>query len=203
MRIILLRHGRTEWNEQKRFSGRADIPLDETGIEQVKAVAERLASSDAAAIYSSPLRRALMTARPIADRIGLAIQPLDQLTDIDCGTWQGLSTDQARAQDGDLYRRWLESPHQIRFPHGESFPEVRERVTGVAKRLLDEHSDQTVIMVSHVVVCRILVCIVLGLDDSHFWQIGQDVCAVNTITAREGRFMLNSLNDTGHLKGLG
>jgi broad specificity phosphatase PhoE len=155
------------------------------------------------AIYSSPLKRAMMTAQPIALRLGLSVQPLDGLIDIEYGTWQGLSTSEAQAQDSDLYRRWLESPHEVRFPGGEGLQDVHERIEIVIKKMLAEHPEQTVVLVSHVVVCRVFICTVLGLDNSHFWQIGQDVCAINTVSTRDSKLVLNSLNDTCHLKGLG
>ena len=200
--IILVRHGQTEWNREERFRGRADLSLDETGIRQAEAAAERLASSGATTIYSSPLRRTLMTAEPIAAKLGLTVQLLEGLIDIDYGDWQGLSTQEALAEDSDLYHRWREHPHEARFPRGEGLQEVRERVTSAIDQVVAEHADETVILVSHVVVCKVFICVVLGLGNSHFWQIGQDVNAINTIGMREGKLVLNSLNDTGHLKGL-
>ena len=200
--IILVRHGQTAWNKDERFRGRADLPLDETGIRQAKAASEKLADCEAPAIYSSPLQRTLMTAQPITDKLGLSIQSEDDLIDIDYGTWQGLSTEEALAKDEILYRQWIESPHEARFPDGEGLSDVRARVSTVIDKILSEHSGQTVILVSHVVVCRVFICAVLGLDNSHFWQIGQDVNAINTIGMREEKLVLNSLNDTCHLKGL-
>ncbi|MDY6912195.1 MAG: histidine phosphatase family protein [Chloroflexota bacterium] len=200
--IILIRHGQTAWNKKERFRGRADLPLDETGIRQAKAASEKLANCGASAIYSSPLQRTLMTAQPIADKLGLTIKPADDLIDIDYGAWQGLSTEEALAENEILYRKWLESPHEASFPDGEGLSDVRARVIKMIDKVLSEHSGQTVILVSHVVVCRVFICTVLGLDDSHFWQIEQDVNAINTIGMREGKLTLNSLNDTCHLKGL-
>lgn len=197
-----MRHGRTEWNREERFRGRADLALDETGIRQAEAAAKSLADCGATAIYSSPLRRTLMTADPIAARLSLTIQPLDELIDIDYGTWQGLSAEESIAKDNDLYHRWLESPNEVRFPQGEGLQDIRERVTAAIDRVLTEHPEQTVILISHVVVCRVFICTVLGIDNSHFWQIGQDVNAINTISVREGKLKLNSLNDTCHLKCL-
>lgn len=200
MRIILVRHGQTEWNREERFRGRADLLLNETGIKQARAAADKLADCKAAAIYSSPLKRTLMTAQPIGDRLGLAVQRLDGLIDIDYGAWQGLSTEEALKYDADLYERWLTSPQTVRFPGGEGLEDVRNRTGGVIDKILAEYPEQMVILVSHVVVCRIFICVVLGLDNSHFWQIGQDVCAINTVSTRDGKLVLNSLNDTCHLK---
>ena len=143
-----------------------------------------------------------MTAEPIADILGLTIQPLEGLIDIDYGAWQGLSTQEALEQDANLYQQWIQTPQNARFPDGEGLQDVRDRVETVIAKILSEHAGQTVILVSHVVVCRVFICTVLGLDNSHFWQIGQDVNAINTIGLRESKLVLNSLNDTCHLKGL-
>jgi len=200
--IILVRHGQTAWNKEERFRGRADLPLDETGIKQAEAAAQKLAGCEATAIYSSPLQRTMMTAKPIADVLSLTIQPLEGLIDIDYGAWQGLSTEEALEQDTNLYQQWIRTPQNARFPDGEGLQDVRDRVETVINKVLSEHTGQTVILVSHVVVCRVFICTVLGLDNSHFWQIGQDVNAINTIGLREEKLVLNSLNDTCHLKGL-
>ena len=200
--IILVRHGQTAWNKEERFRGRADLPLDDFGIRQAEAAANKLANCGAKAIYSSPLQRTIMTAEPIAARLGLSIQPSDDLIDIDYGAWQGLSTEEALEQNANLYNQWIETPQDASFPGGEGLRDVRDRVESIIDKVLTEHADQTIILVSHVVVCRVFICTVLGLDNSHFWQIGQDVNAINTIGLREGKLVLNSLNDTCHLKGL-
>ena len=200
--IILVRHGQTAWNKEERFRGRADLPLDDFGIRQAEAAAQKLAGCEATAIYSSPLQRTMMTAEPIATKLDLDTQPLEGLIDIDYGAWQGLSTKEALEQDANLYQQWLQTPQNARFPDGERLQGVRDRVEIVANKVLSEHAGQTVILVSHVVVCRVFICTVLGLDNSHFWQIGQDVNAINTIGMREEKLVLNSLNDTCHLKGL-
>jgi broad specificity phosphatase PhoE len=202
-RFVLIRHGQTEWNREERFRGRADLALDDTGIRQAEAAAERLSRWEIAALYSSPLRRALMTAQSLASRLGLAVQPLDGIIDIDFGRWQGLSAKEAAAQDSQLFRQWLERPQEVRFPHGESLQDVRQRITATIDNLVENHSEQTVALVSHNVVCRVLLCVVLGVDNSHFWQLGQDVAAINVFEVGDGKPVLSLLNDTCHLKHLG
>jgi broad specificity phosphatase PhoE len=200
--IVLVRHGQTAWNKEERFRGRADLPLNDFGIKQAEAAATRLADCSAVAIYSSSLKRTMMTAEPISAKLGLVTQPLEGLIDIDFGSWQGLSTEEALAQDSDLYQQWIQTPQNARFPQGEGLQDIRDRVINVIDMVLANHRGEKVILVSHVVVCRVFICTVLGLDNSHFWQIGQDVNAINTIGFREGKLVLNSLNDTCHLKGL-
>jgi broad specificity phosphatase PhoE len=201
-RFILVRHGRTEWNRVERFRGRADLSLDETGKRQAEAAALRLKGEQIAAIYSSPLRRALQTAEPIAKQLKLTVQPLQGLIDIDFGSWQGLSAEEATGQDSQLFKMWLERPHLVRFPQGESLEIVRQRVLAVVDEVAARYKDQTVILVSHTVVCRVLMCAMLGLDNSHFWQVRQDVNAINIFELRDGAPLVTLVNDTCHLKSL-
>jgi broad specificity phosphatase PhoE len=186
----------------ERFRGRADIELDEVGMKQAEATAGRIAELQVSAIYSSPLSRALNTAKILAKRFNLEVKPLDGLIDIDYGEWQGLSPEEAAAKNGDLYSKWMECPHMVKFPSGERLADVRERADSVVDSLIAQHPKETIVLVSHKVVCQILILILLGLDNSHFWEIIQDVCAVNLFEVRGGIPSALSLNDTCHLKEL-
>ena len=201
-RIILVRHGQTAWNEGagERLRGRADIELDEVGIRQAKATAARLAQWPVAAIYSSPLRRALSTASILAEPLKLQPQPLEGLIDIDYGRWQGLSLNEAAADDNQLYRIWLESPHLVTFPQGESLKQVRKRAVAAVRSLVPLHAGEAIVLVSHKVVCKVLVCALMGLDTSNFWRVQQDLCAINIFVADQRSCTVIKLNDTCHLE---
>jgi broad specificity phosphatase PhoE len=201
-RLIVVRHGRTEWNRVERFRGRADIKLDEVGIKQAEAAAARVTDWQVSAVYSSPLRRALATAEILARPFSLEVKMLPGIIDIDYGEWQGLSPQEAAAEYSDLYSKWMESPHEVNFPGGESLTAVRERAASAVDGLIPKHPKETVVLVSHKVVCQILILSLLGLDNSHFWQITQDVCAINLFEVRDSVPSTLSLNDTCHLKRL-
>ena len=186
----------------ERFRGRANLALDDTGRRQAGAAALRLKAEHVAAIYSSPLKRALETASIIAKQLNISAQPLEGLIDIDFGSWQGLSPEEAAKQDSHLYKKWLEHPHLVRFPKGESLDIVRQRVLAAVDGLASQHVDQTVILVSHKVVCQVLMCAMLGLDNSRFWQVRQDVNAINIFEIRDGAPLVTLVNDTCHLKSL-
>jgi len=198
----VVRHGRTEWNRVERFRGRADIELDEVGMKQAEATAGRIAEWQVSVIYSSPLRRALTTAEVLARRFDLEVQLLPGIIDIDYGEWQGLSPDEAAAKDGVLYSRWLKSPNKVKFAGGESLAGVRKRAASTVDTLITQHPKETIALVSHKVVCQILILSLLGVDNSHFWQIAQDVCAVNLFEVRGGVPSALLLNDTCHLNGV-
>ena len=186
----------------ERFRGRADLKLDEVGIKQAEAAAARIAGWQVSAVYSSPLHRALTTAEILVRPFNLKVKLLPCIIDIDYGEWQGLSPEEASDRYGDLYSTWLTSPHQVKFPGGESLDEVRERVASAVDNLIAQHPKETIVLVSHKVVCQILILSLLGLDNSHFWEITQDVCAVNVFEVRGGVPSALLINDTCHLEGL-
>ncbi len=186
----------------ERFRGRADLALTEVGVKQAQATAERIAGWQVSAVYSSPLRRALETALPVARCFGLEVEILPGVIDIDYGEWQGLSLEEAKARDNVLYAKWRERPQEVKFPGGESLDEVRERAVAVVSELIDKYQGKMVAVVSHKVVCQLLILEVLKLDNSHFWQIAQDVCALNLFEYRDGAPSALTINETCHVRHL-
>jgi probable phosphoglycerate mutase len=144
----------------------------------------------------------LQTAEYIARACNLPVQPLDGLIDMDFGEWQGLSLEEAQARDGELYRLWLDHPHRVTFPGGESLEQVRARLTLTLKDLCARHPEQSIVLVSHKVICKVLLCLLLGLDNSYFWRVEKDTCAISIIEMRHTVPRITLLNDTCHLKGL-
>lgn len=187
----------------ERFRGRSEIDLDETGVKQAEAVARKLAQWPISTVYSSPQKRALRTAESIARRSNLVVQPLKGLIDMDFGQWQGISIPEARARDGKLFQLWLECPHLVTFPGGESLEQVRERLSSTVAMLMAQHPEESIVLVSHKVGCKVLLLIFLGLDNSRFWRVEQDTCALNIIEVRDiNNPRVIALNDTCHLKDL-
>lgn len=199
--IILVRHGETEWNRQKIFRGRADIELSETGAKQAELLAKYLSQTGVAAIYSSPLKRALKTAEAIASYHRLDIKTTSGLIDFDYGKWQGLPHQVVKASYQELYAAWLKSPHRVKMPAGERLDDVTKRAIGVVDEVIGQH-EGTVVLVSHRVVNKVLICALMGLDNSHFWNIRQDVGAITTFTYEDDRFILTRHNDTSFLKAI-
>ncbi len=203
-RIVLVRHGQTVWNREARFRGRADVELDEFGLQQAQATGRYLAARwPVVATYASPMRRARQTAEPIARAQGLGTHPLEGLMDIDFGELQGISVDEVKQRYPALYQAWLEVPHTVHFPGGEGLDDVRKRVLGGLDEVVARHAGQAVALVSHTVVNRVLLCAVLGLGNEHFWRLRQGTCAVNVFDVKEdGTFIISLLNDTCHLQNL-
>ncbi len=199
--IILARHGETEWNVAEVFRGRIDVKLNETGTKQAELLAGHLSSLKIDAVYSSPLKRALNTAELIARYHKLDVEIALGLTDFDYGEWQGLPHHEVKEKYKELYAEWAENPHLVKMPAGESLSDVRERAVGVVDDIVTRYKG-TVVLVSHRVVNKVLICALLGLDNSHFWNIRQDTCGITTFIYERGRFILAEHNNTSYLKPL-
>ena len=200
--IILVRHGQTEWNREERFRGIVDVPLNATGWAQARAVGSRLSDYPIAAVYTSPLSRARDTARAIAERLSLPVRDMRGLKDIDYGMWAGLSVAEVEQRYPDLLAAWYAKPHTTRPPGGESLGELRKRSMKAVQEVIVQHQDDTVVLVGHVTLNRVVCCAILGLDDSHFWRVRQQNACINIFEHHDGRFDIVTLNDTCHLKAV-
>ncbi|MDH4269900.1 MAG: histidine phosphatase family protein [Dehalococcoidia bacterium] len=197
--LILARHGETVWNVEKVFRGRADVNLDEVGIEQAELLGKYLGNWKLEAIYSSPIERALDTANIIARYQKVAVRIAESLTDFDYGEWQSLPEQEVKRLYPALLNEWHNNPHKVRMPGGESLEDVRKRAVEVVNGVLSRHQGN-VLLVSHRVVIKVLICYLLGLDNSHFWNISQDVAGITIFNYVDGRFVLTKHNDTSHLR---
>jgi len=200
--IYLVRHGQTAWNKEEIFRGRTDVPLDETGLKQAELAGQYFKGMEIHAIYSSPLSRAWQTAQKIAQIQNLKVDPLEGILDMSFGDWEGHAHQEIRKMDNETYRQWVESPHLVKLPGGESLDDVRGRAMAALEKVLRKHSEKTIVLVSHRVVCKVMICAILGLDNSHFWQIAQDTTAINLIQYKKGKYILSLMNETCHLKAL-
>ncbi len=200
--IYLIRHGQTAWNKEEIFRGRTDVPLDETGLRQAELAGEYFKGLKIHAIYSSPLARAWQTAQMIAGPHSLRVQPLEGIIDMSFGNWEGHPHEEIKKMDPETYRLWRAEPHRARLPGGESLEEVRVRAMAAVEEVIQSNLGKALVLVSHRVVNKVVICGVLGIDNSHFWQIGQDTTAINLIQYRDGKYILSLLNETCHLKRL-
>ncbi len=199
--LVIVRHGRTAWNREVRFRGRMDLPLDEVGLQQAEAAARAVFARWPAlsAIYSSPLQRAVQTATPIATRYGLPVQPHAALLDVDYGEWTGRTPEEVAASDPERFRLWLSAPHALTFPGGDSLPRLQERLRRLLDELEQRHAGQTVALVSHQLVNRVLLATLLDLPLAFYARLGQDNACVNLARYQAGVGEVLLLNDTCHL----
>lgn len=211
LRIVLVRHGQTAWNapldiagakggREERFRGHTDLPLDDTGHDQARAVAERLKNETFTALYTSPLLRARQTLAPLAEALGLPVQPHSGLLDVDYGDFQGLSVSETAAAYPELYTLWRTAPGRVRFPGGESLAEVQIRLQSLLDELATRHPGGTVALVGHQIVNKVLACTLLGLDLDQIWRVQMDTAGVSVFEQVDGIWYTHCLNDTCHLR---
>ncbi len=199
-RLLLVRHGQTEWNAARRYQGHRDIPLSPAGVEQAERLAARLAKEPPRAVYASDLSRALQTATIIARACGIPVIPHEDLREIDVGEWEGRSLEEARELDPAGWARWHDDTENNPIPGGESFAQLRERVVRRAMQIVGAHPDDTVCIVSHAGPLRAIICDALGLDPRNGPRIvlaNASVSAVSYAPGAPPRLLLT--NDTCHL----
>jgi alpha-ribazole phosphatase len=172
-RLLLVRHCETEAAMRGRCYGRLDVPLSPEGRRQAEALESALADVPLAAVYASPLARALDTAAAIAARHGLEAMAVDGLRELDFGVLEGLAYDEIRAERPGLYREWMEAPASVRFPGGESFGDLRARVLPAVSELRGRHEGEVVALVAHGGVVRVVLADALGLEDGAVFRLGQ------------------------------
>jgi broad specificity phosphatase PhoE len=202
-KVYLVRHGQTAWNLEEVFRGRMDIPLDDTGKQEVHLAGEALKDQTIHAIYSSPLSRSMETAENIAKFQNIPVTPLEAIIDISYGDWEGVSLDDVRKKYSDLYTLWLREPHKVTFPNGESLEQVRTRAMAAINQLIEKHQNETIVLVAHRVPNKVICCSMLGIENKNFWRIQQDTASTNLFTHKDDQWIISFLNDTSYLKVLG
>jgi broad specificity phosphatase PhoE len=203
--LYLLRHGATAANRlvPYRLQGRgSDRPLDRLGVAQALRAAEALARVPIAAVYASPLARALDTARVVARRHGLEPVAVPPLIEADLGRWEGLTWDEARARDPEHYDRFHTHPGTVAYPDGESFLDVSRRVTPALAALASAHSGAGIVAVGHNIVNRAYLAPLLGLPIDRARGLRQSNGGINVVCYRDHEVEVFTLNASLHLNGL-
>lgn len=206
-RVLLIRHGQSEWNTDSvsdRFNGRTDIPLSQKGVEQIRDTAKFLASFEVAAIYSSPLRRALKTAEIIAKPHHLEVECMPELIEIDFGEWEGLTIEEIFQQYPEKFKEWVADPAVSRVHRGESGYDVAARVLPPLTRKISLFDGRTIAIVAHKVVNRIILCHWLGIPICNYRKfVPQFVGALNVLDIADTKALwVESLNNVLHSNAL-
>ncbi len=200
--LLLLRHGQTPLSVEKRFSGLGDPTLTDVGLAQAEAAARRLGSSGATAVVSSPLRRALQTAQPVAAALGVDVTVDERLRETDFGDWEGYTFGEIHATWPDEMAAWLASS-SVAPPHGESFDDTTTRVRQARDRLLASYGGQRVVVVSHVSPIKTLLRLALDAPATALYRMHLDLCCLSEVQwFSDGPAVVRSMNDTHHLDAL-
>jgi probable phosphoglycerate mutase len=202
MKILLARHGETPWNAEGRYQGQRDIALSENGERQARLLGERLAKVKITRAVASPLSRARRTAEFALgeDRIPmLALEP--GLQEIAHGDWEGLLASEIRERDPVRLRAWRETPETVQMPGGgESIVEVLDRAWPAFQRACEGlDDDDTLLVVAHDAVNRVILCRILGLPLSRLWSFRQAPTTINLLEGGSAEALeVVRLNDCNH-----
>jgi broad specificity phosphatase PhoE len=209
LRLLVIRHGETEWSRARRFAGSHDIPLTERGRRQCEAVAEALAQTPLAAVYTSPLERARTSAEIIAKphRLEISIDPA--WTEMAFGAWQGLTRAELDARFPVEAEAWRLTPHLAAPPGGEPVSAVAARVGAAVDALRAAHPDATVALVAHAIVIRLVVLGALGLGPERLWSVDASPAGITEIEYASGEIgrpawtTVHRMNTVSHLESAG
>lgn len=208
-RLLLVRHGETEWNRESRFQGIKDIPLNENGKAQGRKAAEFLKDVEINFAVTSSMLRPKETAELILENHpGVNLDSDPQLQEICHGLWEGKLEAEIEADFPGLLTEWKESPETVQMPEGENLQQVWDRAIAAWHKIVVAHnnpdSPQTGIVVAHDAINKVIICYLLGLKPDNFWNIKQGNGAVSVIDypqGAEGKPVLQAINLTTHLSG--
>lgn len=202
LRLFVLRHGETEYSRERRFAGARDVPLTVLGLRQCEAAAARLAGTPVTAVWASPLERARTSAECIAKPYRLPVQVDPAFREMGFGEWEGLTRAEFAARFPEAAQAWEGAPHTVSPPGGETLAQVAERVeTGLAG-LRANYQGDTVVLVTHGVVTRLMVLAALGLGPERLWSVESSPAGITELTYEPGWATVHRMNTLAHLEAL-
>jgi broad specificity phosphatase PhoE len=175
-RLILIRHGETDWNVDGRWQGQADVPLNARGQAQARQIAESLRGLKLDAIYSSDLRRAVDTAQPLARIHHLPVRLDARLREIHQGEWQGLLVTEIETRYAGLFHERRVNPIDVAPPGGETVEQVRARVVDVLSEIARNHPGESVAVVSHGFILAVAIVVFEGHAIDEVWSLIPENC---------------------------
>ena len=169
-RLILVRHGKTNWSDEKRLQGSLDIPLNDDGIKEVEEISKELSKINIDAIYTAPESCCMYTANSIAKPHKVKIKTLKELKEFNHGAWQGLLLSDVKKRYKKQYANWKASPMSGKPPKGESAREAYDRATNIMHKLIDKNKGKTVCIVSGDILLSMVKCHIKNIDVDKLWD---------------------------------
>lgn len=199
MRLILVRHGQTEWNAGGRYQGQSNVALSETGRKQAISLAEHFPVNALDAIYASDLDRAKETAECVGQKLGVAVRMESAFRELSFGDWEGLTYQEISSRWPEEADKLFTAPDELVISNGETFQELQKRALDKIHLLYEKHIDQTVAIFAHGAINKTILAGLMHIPLHYLWSLRQDNTAVN-ILRLDGRYVLVELiNSTSHL----
>ena len=195
MRLALVRHAEAAEGARGRCYGRLDVGLSAVGRVQCAVLAEQFCGKPVGAVVTSPALRARETAEAIAAPHGLDVEVVESLRELDFGDLEGRAYDEIAVSDPELYERWMTAPTTVRFPGGESFADLQERVDAGIAQLLQVHRDELVVVSTHGGVVRAVLRSVLELPAERIFRIAVEPASVTTLDWLDGEPIVRAVNE--------
>jgi broad specificity phosphatase PhoE len=202
VRLFAVRHGETEFAREQRFAGARDVPLSERGRRQCEAVAGALAGAVVSAVYASPQARAHASAVLIAAPHGLAVRVEPAFREMAFGAWEGLTRAEVALRFPAEFDGWRTTPHLAQPPGGEPLDTVAARVAGGLAVLCQAHGGETVVVVSHAIVTRLIVLAALGLGPDRLWSVDASPAGITEIEYQDNWVTVHRMNTLIHLDAI-
>lgn len=200
LKLYLLRHGETTYSQTGGFCGSLDPELTAEGVEMAKGFAEVYQKLPWEAVYASPMKRTIATAKPLCDAIGLEMQLRDGLKEIAYGEWEGRTAEDVKQNDAETYLRWMTEPAWNAPPDGETSVQIASRSSLVVAEIEKKHTTGNVLIVSHKATIRIILCSLLGIDLGRYRdRITALAASVSVIKFGEHGPLLEILGDRYHI----
>ena len=200
MRLLLVRHGETEWNKLGKFQGQGDIGLNTRGLAQARETAQAVTAIGGTALYSSPLPRTMQVADGISRLAGVPVVPVPGLMELDLGDLEGVTGAEMRTGWPKVFAGWREDPAAVTMPNGESLVQLQERAWQAILDLERAHSeDDVLVVVSHNFAIRTIISKLLGMPLSNFHRLELSLSSICTIEGDHRGRRLVCYNSTCHL----
>lgn len=198
-KLLLIRHGKINLQREDRYWGSTDIPLNDIGVKQAEQIRDYLAPEKITHIYSSGLSRTRDTAKILADPRQINVIACEELNEFNFGYAEGLTYDEIKKLHPSLAEE-MAKMGDISFPGGESLDKFYGRVRVFLKRLEKHKPQDTVAVIAHAGSLRMLICHLLELERKHWYRLFIDHASISVVNMYQHISILNSLNDTSHLK---
>lgn len=200
VKMILVRHGQTEWNLLGKYQGQSDTDLSKKGMQQAELLAKNFPVDDVEAVYTSDLKRAYETGKKIAERFGCPLIPEKGLREFHFGEWEGHTYEEIVKKWPEEAANFFGAPEKLQTPGGETFHILQKRAMKTIEHIREENEGKTVVVSAHGAILKTILSSLMHIPLHYLWSIKQDNTAVNIIRFDDGYVSIELINSTEHLR---